>query len=191
MKYLALGDSYTIGTSVALEVSYPHQLAALYKSRDLKDVEVSIVATRGWTTVDLITNLPPTQEHFDLVTLLIGVNDLYDGLSYEEFCSGAKTLIEASLSYAGSSTARVIVLTIPDYTFTPFAVEKQIQVSLDIDRYNTALAQLCKEHGVACLDIVDVSRRGIDEPYLVADDGLHLSGQAYQEFAQRIYAVKP
>ncbi len=188
MNYLALGDSYTIGTSVRPEDSFPLTLRDLLHNGGTGTGDVKIVAKRGWTTQNLIDHLPMDETQYDLVTLLIGVNDLYDGLPFDTYKSGVIELLDRALNYAGGDTGSVRVLSIPDYTFTPFGQDKEIDVSASIDQYNAEAKRQCDKRGVTFLDITDISRRGIKESDLVADDGLHLSARAYRMMAERLFA---
>ena len=187
MNYLALGDSYTIGTSVQPEESFPRVLGEMLKSKAKESFEVEIIAKRGWTTKDLIDHLPTGYRQYDIITLLIGVNDLYDGVPFNFYRTGLSEIIDYALTLAGGNPECLRVLSIPDYTFTPFALEKSINVSAAIDEYNREAKQQCAEREIAYVDITDISRRGIKEPSIVADDGLHLSAEAYKMIADRLF----
>jgi len=186
MKYLALGDSYTVGTSVNESSCFPRQLVSLMNQKSGHNWDVDIIATRGWTTRDLINHLPSSNRQYDLVTLLIGVNDLYDGISFEDFCNGIETLIQHAIGYAAGDSMKVVLLSIPDYTFTPFAQKDNLDVSDSINLYNAHLQKLANQNQVRYIDITDISRRGLEEPDLVASDGLHLSAKCYGLIAKRI-----
>lgn len=186
MKYLALGDSYTIGTCVEPHQSYPMVFKDLMKLQKNTDVGVDIIAKRGWTTKNLLDHLPSGND-FNLVTLLIGVNDLYDGVVFEDFVSGVNQLVDRALNFANDSADRVRVLSIPDYTFTPFAKARELNVSKDIDRYNQVIEKECVSRGIPFLDITSMSRRGLEEEGLIAGDELHLSPKAYRYMAHQLY----
>lgn len=186
MKYLALGDSYTIGTCVEPHQSYPMVFKDLMKKQRSIEVAVDIIAKRGWTTKDLLDHLPYGND-YDLVTLLIGVNDLYDGVVFEDFVSGVNQLIVSALNFANNRADRVRVLSIPDYTFTPFAKAREINVSKDIDRYNQSIEKEGGSRGISYLDITSMTRRGLDEEGLIASDELHLSPKAYQYIGHQLY----
>jgi len=187
LRYLALGDSYTIGTSVKPEESFPQQLSDKLRIYLGQSIDTTIIATRGWTTEDLIKSLPKSNRAYSLVTLLIGVNDLYDGIAFDAFCKRLRTLLSATLSLSRSAREKIVILSIPDYTYTPFAREKEMNVSLDINRYNKLIRNYCEESQLHFLNITDISRRGFDEPNLVAEDGLHLSSKAYKEISDRLF----
>jgi acyl-CoA thioesterase-1 len=181
---LALGDSYTIGTALPAEESFPYQFHSLMGLKDQPEV----IARVGWSTGDLLRALndfipmrPP-----QYVTLLIGVNNQYRGLDFSRYEKEFPELLQLALRYAGGRPERVRVLSIPDYRFTPFGQSRPDEVSIEIDRYNSFAEDHAHSREVIFLDITDISRKGLADPALVAQDGLHLSETAYQEIAQRL-----
>lgn len=171
-----------------MEASYPMLLRRRLGDQLGRDVDVEIIAKRGWTTQDLLEHLPFGNIDYHLITLLIGVNDLYDGIAFDIFQAGLHTLLDRALSYARGHTDLIRVLSIPDYTYTPYAVAEHIDVSAQIDQYNSEVRSQCESRSIPYLDITDISRRGIEDEDLVAKDGLHLSAKAYEMIAERLLA---
>ena len=153
MRYLALGDSYTIGESVAASERWPVQLTARLRARGLPIADPLLIATTGWTTGELAGAIEQANPigPFDLVTLLIGVNNQYRGRSADEYRKQFHALLQRSIAYAGNDPARVIVLSIPDWSVTPFATGMGAeQSSLDriagqIDQFNAGTPQALRE----------------------------------------------
>ncbi len=184
-RYLALGDSYTIGESVSEEERWPNQLAALVNSS--KEIDVTIIARTGWTTSELWQGIQAVapQGTYDMVSLLIGVNNQYRGYDMNEYREEFKFLLEKSIEYAGGNPEHVIVLSIPDWGVTPFAWGRDsAQIAADIDSYNAINLEEAKNAGVHYVDVTPVSREAVSNPALIAGDGLHPSGKMYAEWAK-------
>jgi len=181
-SFLALGDSYTIGQSVNIAERFPVQVAALLSRQGIPVSEPVIIATTGWTTGNLLsvlTSNPPAQT-YDFVTLLIGVNNQYQGRSTDEYRSQFSELITKAIGFAGAVKKRVFVLSIPDYSVTPFAQSADTaRIAREIDAFNAINKEIALQSGVVYLDITPVSRQGRTEPSLTATDGLHPSGKQY------------
>ena len=181
MRYLALGDSYTIGEGVADAERWPAQLVARLRREDVIVDELQIVATTGWTTDELSTAMdaallaPP----YDLVSLLIGVNNQYRGRSVDEYRSQFQQLLDRAIALAGARSERVFVLSIPDWGVTAFGHQsgRNIeQIAHELDAYNAAARDICITRKVAWVDITPLSRTW---PAQVTSDGLHPSGEQY------------
>lgn len=188
VRYLALGDSYTIGESVAEVQRWPVQLMRAFKSRGYETEAPEIIAVTGWRTDDLrnaIATRDPRRD-YDLVSLLIGVNNQYQGRSVSEYEKEFEALLDIAITHARKDKSRVFVLSIPDYGFTPFGKEKQEKVSEQIDTFNAVNKRITLKKGVAYVDITDISRMGLKQPDLVADDGLHPSGKMYALWVERV-----
>lgn len=181
LLYLALGDSYTIGESVTANARYPVQLAnALVPGPDNK--EVRIIAQTGWTTEELANALDTATDleaSYDLVSLLIGVNNQYQGRSLENYRVEFRDLLERAIELAGNATGRVFVVSIPDYAFTPFGGGNPL-ISEEIDAFNLANRSITAEYGIQYFDITPISRQGLVNTALVATDGLHPSAEQYR-----------
>jgi lysophospholipase L1-like esterase len=181
-RYLALGDSYTIGESVAPADRFPHQLA-----RELNLGDPQIIARTGWTTDELNDAIDAAnpQGPFDLVTLLIGVNNQYRGRDAEQYRVELAALLQRAIGFAGGDAKNVVVVSIPDWGVTPFAEGRdRAEIAKDIDRYNAINREEAVRAGARYVDITPVSRGG--DPALVAEDKLHPSGKQYTEWMRLI-----
>lgn len=189
ITYLALGDSYTIGETVAESGRFPVQLVTLLQNDSVKIDNPDIVAVTGWTTGNLLnalTNQPP-KTNYSFVTLLIGVNNQYQGRSLEEYKTQFSQLLSLAISYAGSNKEHVFVLSIPDYSVTPFAAKlDKAQIAQQIDQFNEANHFISQNAGVNYLDITPISRDVENDPSLIARDGLHPSSQQYLKWDQKL-----
>jgi lysophospholipase L1-like esterase len=190
VKFLALGDSYTIGESVVATERWPVQLMDSLNARGLEFVDHKIIAVTGWRTDNLKEAIQDAKikDEYTLVSLLIGVNNFYQGKSVESYKPEFEELLRTAIAIAGGITSRVFVLSIPDYGYTPFGKNNQETISKGIDAFNAANQSITQKLGVKYINITDISRRGLGEPDLVAFDGLHPSGKMYAEWIQRIIA---
>jgi lysophospholipase L1-like esterase len=182
LKFLALGDSYTIGESVKEEERWPEVLAAELRKKGKSMEKPRIIATTGWRTDQLKkaieeANLKP---EYDLVSLLIGVNNQYQGKSAESYTPEFEELLNMAIKLAGGKKKNVFVVSIPDYGFTPFGQPKQEQITKALDAYNAINKKITEQAGIQYFNITDISRRGFEQPDLVADDKLHPSGAQYK-----------
>ncbi len=191
-RFLALGDSYTIGESVEYDGRWPVQLASLLRSDGIPVDDPLIIATTGWTTDELnkgIDNAKP-EGTYDLVSLLIGVNNQYRGRSAEEYREELKALLQRAITFAGGRTAHVIVLSIPDWGVTPFAVDRdRAKIAREIDQFNAINKEEALKSGSYYVDVTPVSRRAIVDPALVASDGLHPSAKMYAEWTKLVFPI--
>ena len=190
-KYLAMGDSYTIGESVAFEKNFPSQLKdSLQKSIPRSRVDVKIIATTGWTTTNLIDEINdqvfPT--NYDFVTLLIGVNNQYQQKPFSLYQTEFPQLVNEAISRAGGDKSKVIVLSIPDYAYTPYGQSSGngTTISTQLALYNSFAEQYCQSSNVRFVYITDITRQGLSDTGLVAFDGLHPSAKAYKKFVERL-----
>lgn len=188
-KYLALGDSYTIGQSVCETCRFPIQLKdSIGKYLNANDTfQVKIIATTGWTTTNLksaIASENPTND-YDLVTLLIGVNNQYQHQPFSLYEQEFPELVNTAIQKAKGDKSNVIVVSIPDYAFTPFG-NGNTTISTEIDSYNTFAENYCNTNNISFINITDITRLGLAQPELVANDGLHPSSKAYAKFVERL-----
>lgn len=188
VKFLALGDSYTIGQSVPVSHCWPVQLIDSLREKGVSCFDAQIIAATGWRTDNLSTaiqnaNLSNT---YTLVSLLIGVNNYYQGRTAESYAPEFAQLLDKAIALAGGNKNHVFVLSIPDYGYTPFGSSNQQTISAGINSFNAVNQQITQYKGVVYINITDISRRGLAEPDLVASDGLHPSGKMYTEWTQRI-----
>jgi lysophospholipase L1-like esterase len=189
MQFLALGDSYTIGESVAPEERWPVQLGALLRAEGLNVGDPTIIATTGWTTDELSAAIDRAnpQGAFDLVSLLIGVNNQYRGRGQDEYREQFAALLQRAIGFAGENPARVLVLSIPDWGVTPFAARLErdpAAVAADIDAFNAINRAETERPGAHYVDVTPFSREAAHDPSLLAADGLHPSGRMYAEWAR-------
>lgn len=191
VNYLALGDSYTIGQSVCETCRFPEQLTSSLKAiYPQSNFSLKIIATTGWTTANLISaiNTQNPDSNYDLVTLLIGVNNQYQGRDFSIYEKEFPQLVTKSIALAKGDKKNVVVVSIPDYAYTPFGkmTMNQEKVTAEINQYNTFAANYCMLNGITFVSITDITRQGLNNPALVASDGLHPSETAYKMFVERM-----
>ena len=184
VRYLALGDSYTIGESVPSVGDWPNQLVDSLSLRlpDTHFHPAQIIATTGWTTANLSYAMDAMQidtAQFDLVSLLIGVNNQYQGLPLESYEVEFTALLERAVALAGGQSDRVFVVSIPDYGYTPFGQGNQASISEELAQFNASCQALTEAAGIAHYDITPISQQWPAAAYWVAPDGLHPSGAQY------------
>lgn len=189
MRFLALGNSYTIGTGVPVDERWPIQLARSVRQHGLPPVEVRLVAQNGWTTDELLrgiqaARLSPT---FDLVSLQIGVNNQFRGYPLQTYRQEFHQLVETAASLAAGNSTRVLVLSIPDWGVTPFAAGRdRSQIAREIDRFNAVNRSQTEKARARYADITTLSREIGDQALFLAPDGLHPSGKMYAVWVQRL-----
>lgn len=187
IRYLALGDSYTIGEAVAEDGRWPTQLAAALRDEGIALAPPRIIATTGWTTDELHAAMDaaePIGEH-GFVSLLIGVNNQYRGRDVDEYRAQFAALLDRAIALAGGRADRVIVLSIPDWGATPFGQASGrdlAKVAAELDAYNAVNRAESESRGVAWVDVTPVSRARGAEAAMVAEDGLHPSAAMYSEW---------
>lgn len=184
VRYLALGDSYTIGESVPSVGDWPNQLVDSLAQRlpDTHFMPARIIATTGWTTSNLNQAMNAQQidtAQFDLVSLLIGVNNQYQGLSLEAYEVEFSALLERAVNLAGGQSNRVFVVSIPDYGYTPFGQNNQTNISQSLATFNASCASLTAQAGIAHYNITPISQQWPGAADWVAPDGLHPSAVQY------------
>lgn len=184
LRYLALGDSYTIGEGVAPDERWPMQLARALRAHGVAIDPPLIIATTGWTTDELAAGLERAAPRgpFQLVTLLIGVNNQYRDRPLDEYRQQFAALLARAISHAGGHASRVLVLSIPDWGVTPYARQHGrdgAATAQAIDAFNAAAAAICGAHGVVFIDITGYSREHGAQPSMLVADGLHPSAQMY------------
>ncbi len=187
-KYLALGDSYTIGESVADDERFPAQLVKRLSAEGFDMGDPLIIAKTGWTTDELSAAIKEknVKDTFNIVTLLIGVNNQYRGRSAEEYRGELKQLIETALRYAGGRKENVIIISIPDWGVTPFAEGRdRKKIAEEVDLFNKVKKEESDNYGIRFYDITEISRD--PDPALVAADGLHPSAKMYKKWVDKIY----
>ncbi len=201
IRYLALGDSYTIGESVPENERWPVQLAErLQTSLQIAPqlggpeggIELTLIARTGWTTDELWKGIEQTgvTPPYDLVSLLIGVNNQYRGRPLEEYREQFRFLLGKAIQYAGDDPKKVFVVSIPDWGVTPFAAGRNsTQIAAEIDAFNAVNRQEAEAASVAYIDITIYSREAALDRALTASDGLHPSGKMYTGWVERILPI--
>ncbi|UKE65142.1 SGNH/GDSL hydrolase family protein [Xanthomonas graminis] len=184
LRYLALGDSYTIGEGVADAGRWPLQLAAALRRDGIAIADPQIVATTGWTTDELAAGIDAAapQGPFALVTLLIGVNNQYRGRALDAYCEQFAALLHRALGFADGQPRRVLAVSIPDWGATAFAqppAHDPALIGKQIDAFNAAAQACCQAHAVRFVDITAASREGGGSAAMLAADGLHPSAAMY------------
>ena len=191
-SYLALGDSYTIGQGVPAQDRYPVQLRDRIEKSGMRSDTLVIIARTGWTTDELSAGIDNTdiEPSYDLVTLLIGVNNQYRGRPLENYREEFVELLNRAINFAGNDRGRVVVLSIPDWGVTPFASGRDREkIAQEIDAFNNVNRQESEYAGVAWLDVTEISRLATDRPELLASDGLHPSGIMYRMWVEELYPI--
>jgi lysophospholipase L1-like esterase len=187
LRYVALGDSYTIGTSVGASERWPDQLVALMPELELVDN----LAVNGFTSRDVIEVELPRLDALrpDFITLLIGVNDVVQGVPAATYRENVRAILDDAVDRVGAE--RVVVVTTPDYTVTPAGADygDPVARAAGIRAFNDILREVALIFAIPVVDIHDISLRAADDLSLVATDGLHPSGAQYALWVERIAPV--
>ena len=193
--YLALGDSYTIGEGVESSGRYPNQAVEILKSNNLIFENPTIIAKTGWTTDELDKGIEAAGiggNNYDLVTLLIGVNNQYRGRSVSDYEIEFRKMLTKAINFAEGNPKHVVVISIPDWGITPFASERgtdQQKVAKEIDAYNAAKKSISDELGAHYIDITEEYRKIGASPEMVVEDKLHPSDLVYKSWAEKLAKV--
>ncbi|MBL7760718.1 MAG: SGNH/GDSL hydrolase family protein [Sediminibacterium sp.] len=191
-SYLALGDSYTIGESVPLHESFPYQTVQLLRKQKLHFHAPEIVAKTGWTSFELAEHLLHTElnEQYDFVSLLIGVNNQYRGLTQKDFRTDLEFLLHKALHFSGLKPERVILLSIPDWGCTPFAKDRDpAAIREEIDAFNKCCSNEAKKNKVHFVNITDETRTYKNNLQAMSPDLLHYSGMIHAIWAERVAEI--
>lgn len=189
---LCLGDSYTIGESVRLIDSFPYQLVQLLRREGMLVQAPEIVAKTGWTSDELLEAMRAYHfsDRYDYVTLLIGVNNQYRGRPLAKFQEQFVELLQNAITFAGQATEKVFVLSIPDWSVTPFAEGRdRTEISQMIDQFNMVVQQESVSKGVHFIEITQGTREATEDESLLASDKLHPSAKEYARWAERIKSI--
>lgn len=187
---LFLGDSYTIGEDVSAHESYPAQLTNTLIEKAGQPIHYQIVAKTGWTTDELLTAIKEKEQQlpdasFDLVFLLIGVNNQYRGYALEQYVKEFEQCLNVAMSKTRDKNC-VVVLSIPDYGVTPFGKANQNKIRNELDIYNLIAKSICQQYNILFVDISDISRRAEADSSLLAGDQLHPSGKMYAQWVGEV-----
>ncbi|MCH7975216.1 MAG: SGNH/GDSL hydrolase family protein [Bacteroidetes bacterium] len=184
LRCLALGDSYTIGEGVAENQRWPVQLATRLRTQDIPLANPEIIAMTGWTTDELAVGIDKAHllGPYDFVSLLIGVNNQYRGRSLEEYQQQFRGLLQRAIAFGAGDASRVLVVSIPDWSVTPFANRRDCAaIAAEIDVFNAANREETERTNAGYLDITPLSSA---QGKMVVKDGLHPNGKAYAAWAE-------
>lgn len=190
LKFLALGDSYTVGEGIDATDAWPSQLLKRFRYRDALMAPPEIIATTGWTSSELLSamdhaNLKPA---YDLVSLAVGVNNQYRGEATAAYREEFGELLRRAIALAGDRPHRVFVLSIPDWSVTPYAAGREREaVAAEINAFNRINAALAYAAGVNYQNVTALSRKAAREPLLLAPDGLHYSALMYRFWVDELF----
>jgi len=191
VRYLALGDSYTVGEGVPTEDQWPRQLCALLRERDAEMRELVMIARTAWTTDELhdaIDAAPPTGK-FELVTLMVGVNDQYRDRALAEFEAEFEGVLRRALSFT-RRPSHLIALSIPDWGAAPFADGRdRSRITQEISAFNNRAREIVQAAGAHWVDVLPSSQHMADDRSLAVEDGLHPSGAMYRAWAELVLPV--
>lgn len=192
LRFLALGDSYTIGEGVPEADRWPAQLVERLRRIGLAVADAEIIARTGWTTDELAQGINDRQPRgpYDLVSLLIGVNNQYRRRPLDDYADQFRQLLLRASSLAGERFTRVLVVSIPDWGVTSFArAQQRAGISSEIDAFNAANRAAAAQYGARYVDITPISRRAAGDDRLLASDGLHPSGAMYAAWVDLILST--
>ena len=189
ISWLALGDSYTIGQGVNTSERFPAQTLELLKSRSIKTAQLTYVATTGWTSAQLDKSISQQNlAYYDFVTVLIGVNDQFQGIDTSTYSKNFKSILNRAIQSTRGESQHVLVLSIPDYSLTPEGKKLDTtKIKREIDLFNRLNKNLANNFKCQYLDITVLGREAKSNPTWVAKDGLHPSAVAYKNWANRIF----
>ncbi len=189
--YLALGDSYTIGELVEQDLSWPYQLTAKLNQDQVEFKMPDIIAVTGWRTDELLKAIE--QENikantYDFVSLLIGVNNQYQGKPIRQYELEFNELLDQAILFSKHNTAGVFVVGIPDYSTTSFAqATNKPHIKSDLRAYNAYAQEVCQQKGIPFFDILELASTLNTKPGMLASDGLHPSGEQYKAWLDLFY----
>jgi len=190
LRFLAVGDSYTIGQSVPEVDRWPLQLAERLQKEGVAVEELKIIARTGWRTDNLLSEIAAENPaaNYNLVSLLIGVNNQYQRTDIAVYPVEFKQLLNKAIELCGGRKSGVFVLSIPDYGYTPFGEGARSTISAEIDEYNRINREITNELGVTYFDITPISREAIAKPEYLASDQLHPSGEMYASWVDLMFS---
>ncbi|MDB4682932.1 SGNH/GDSL hydrolase family protein [Crocinitomicaceae bacterium] len=188
VKYLALGDSYTIGQGVDTLDRWPNQLSAQLISNGIEVQKTDIIAQTGWRTSNLLNAIGNTPlDDYNLISLLIGVNNQFWGEPFDIFQSEFDSLLNITIDLVGKE--RLFIVSIPDYGVTPFGSNNSENIAEDIDMYNNYIQERCSSEGLAFINITEISRQLGDSEGALASDNLHPSGGQYAKWVEELFPI--
>ncbi|PHX73773.1 MAG: lysophospholipase [Chitinophagaceae bacterium] len=189
LSFLALGDSYTIGEGVNIQDSFPYQTADILRNKNIHLNPPIIVAKTGWTTGELYNAVVSNKltDKYDIITILIGVNNQYRGNAIQEFSNDYEMLLQKAISLAGNKVRHVFALSIPDWSVTPFAEGREKKkIANEINAFNDMAESISRLFQVAFIDITTEYKARSSDPSFIAQDKLHPSGKEYKAWSEKI-----
>jgi lysophospholipase L1-like esterase len=189
ISWLALGDSYTIGQGVNATERFPAQTLDLLKLRSIKTAQLTYIATTGWTSGELDKSISQQNlAYYDFVTVLIGVNDQFQGIDTSTYSKNFKSILNRAIQATRGESQHVLVLSIPDYSLSPEGKKLDTtKIKREIDLFNTLNKKVAKDFKCQYLDITVLGREAKSNPLWIAKDGLHPSALAYKKWAEQIH----
>lgn len=188
ISWLALGDSYTIGQGVNATERFPAQTLNLLKLRSIKTAQLTYIATTGWTSAELDKSISEQNlSNYDFVTVLIGVNDQFQGIDTSVYSKNFKSILNRAIQLTRGESQHVLVLSIPDYSLTPEGKKlDSTKIKREIDLFNSLNKKLAKDFKCQYLDVTILGREAKLNPSWIAKDGLHPSALAYNNWSELI-----
>ena len=189
LSFLALGDSYTIGEGVNIQDSFPYQTADILRNKNIHLNPPIIVAKTGWTTGELYNAVVSNKltDKYDIITILIGVNNQYRGNAIQEFSNDYEMLLQKAISLAGNKVRHVFALSIPDWSVTPFAEGREKKkIADEINAFNDMAESISRLFQVPFIDITTEYKARSSDPSFIAQDKLHPSGKEYKAWSEKI-----
>ena len=189
MNYLALGDSYTIGEGVLLSENFPYQTVQLLRQKNIAIKAPEIVAKTGWTTKDLLEGISNIKlsPSYDFVSLLIGVNNQYDGVPFEDFEQEFELLVQMSIGLTNKKSSHVFVLPIPDWGATPFAADRdRVGITAEIKKHNNYCKLMAEKYHCIFIEITEAYILDAEKEGFLAADKLHPSSMEYEKWAETL-----
>lgn len=188
LRFLALGDSYTIGQSVTEAERWPVLFAKSMRENSINISTTDILAKTGWTTSNLLGAISSfkAESSYDLVSLMIGVNNQFQGLPLENFRTEFHQLLLKSVDYVGGRANRVFVVSIPDWGCTPYGSSSRDEIGKSIDQFNMVVKEECAKEKILFIDITPISRLALNDPSMLANDNLHYSAKMHGLWVEKI-----
>ena len=185
IQYLALGDSYTIGQSVDTLDRWPNLLRLKLENDGYSIEKTDIIAQTGWKTSDLLNAISDSSlEDYNLISLLIGVNNQFSSQPFETYTTEFDALLNQTIAAVGAN--RLFVVSIPDYGVTPFGSNNSETIATEIDAYNGYAKSRCDIFNIPFINITQISRELGDSEGALASDNLHPSSLQYVDWVEEI-----
>jgi len=192
IRYVAIGDSYTIGEGAKKDEAWPNLLTKHLREKGIKIDLIANPSVTGWTTQQAIDRELPifVESKPNFATLLIGVNDWVQNVDEKTFRHRLTTLMDRMLELLPNKR-RLLVVTIPDFGVTPTGAKysRGRNISEGIATFNRIITEEAKKRELRIVDIFELSKNIKNDPSLIADDGLHPSAKEYAEWEKLIFPI--